>query len=345
MPAVSIIVPVFNGYPYLSRCLDSILAQTFSDFEVLVIDDGSTDLSAYKIHEYRRKDPRVSLFQQENKGQGAARNKGLYQARGEYILFVDADDEILPAMLENLYQAAEQFDHPQLVFCGMQERDDVTGKKVGGQKERFPKNFLLSADSRKDLLLMAPGPVSKLYQRKWLLDTGVVFPEGVWYEDLRTTVKWAARLERAVFVPGEWYSYYRREGSTMHNRQLERNREIIDAFDDLFSDFQRQGLFSFFYRELEFLTIYHLYLAASVRVLRQDPCSPLLDQFDEYLKQKFPNYQENGYLSRLSKKERISYHLLEQKRYRLLAFLYRMAERRKAGGSRYGINHSGGSRL
>lgn len=329
MPAVSIIVPVFNSDPYLSRCLDSILTQTFLDFEVLVIDDGSTDSSALKVREYCRKDSRVHLIQQENQGQGAARNKALDQAKGDYVLFVDADDEISPCMLENLYQAAENFGYPQLVFCEIEERDDLTGKKLREKKEYFPSNCLLSADSTKDLLLMAPGPVSKLYQRKWLIQTGIVFPKGGWYEDLRTTVKWAARLERAVFVPGPWYWYYRREGSTMHNRQLERNREIIDAFDDLILHFQKQGTLPAFYKELEFLAIYHLYLAASIRVLRQDPCSPFLLQFSQYLNNHFSGYRANEYLSRLTKKEKISYCLLERKKYRLLSFLYWIADLRK----------------
>ena len=329
MPAVSIIVPVFNNAPYLSRCLDSILTQTFLDFELLVIDDGSTDSSALKVMEYCHKDSRVRLFQQENQGQGAARNKGLDQAKGEYVLIVDADDEISPCMLENLYRAAENFGYPQLVFCEIEERDDLTGKKLGQKKEYFPSNCLLSADSTKDLLLMAPGPVSKLYQRKWLIQTGIVFPEGVWYEDLRTTVKWAARLERAVFVPGLWYRYYRREGSTMHNRRLERNREIIDAFDNLILHFQKQGVLSAFYQELEFLAIYHLYLAASIRVLRQDPASPFLLEFSQYLNNHFSGYRANKYLSRLTKKEKISYYLLERKKYRLLSFLYWIADLRK----------------
>lgn len=329
MPAISVIVPVFNGDSYLSRCLDSILTQTFLNFEVLVIDDGSTDASALKVREYSRKDSRVRLIQQENQGQGAARNKGLDQAKGDYVLFVDADDAIASCMLENLYQTAEHFGYPQLVFCEIEERDHLTGRKRRERKEYFPSKRLLSADDTKDLLLMAPGPVSKLYQRQWLLQTGILFPKGVWYEDLRTTVKWAARLERAVFLPGQWYWYYHREGSTMHNGRMERNREIMDAFDDLISDFQKQGTFFYFYKELEFLAIYHLYLAASVRVLRQDPYSSFLSQLNQYLRNHFFNYQTNEYLARFTIREKIAYGLLERKQYRLLSFLYRIADLRK----------------
>lgn len=93
-PKISVIVPVYNVEKYLRRCIDSILAQTFTDFEVLLIDDGSTDTSGNICDEYAEKDPRIRVFHKENGGVSSARNRGLDNARGEWICFVDSDDWI-----------------------------------------------------------------------------------------------------------------------------------------------------------------------------------------------------------------------------------------------------------
>ena len=93
-PVLSIIVPVYNVEKYLARCIDSILAQTFTDFELILVDDGSTDNSGEICDEYAGKDPRIIVIHKENGGVSSARNHGLDIARGEYITFVDSDDQI-----------------------------------------------------------------------------------------------------------------------------------------------------------------------------------------------------------------------------------------------------------
>lgn len=93
-PKISCIVPVYNVEKYLRRCVDSILAQTFTDFELILVDDGSPDGCPAICDEYAEKDSRVRVIHQENKGVSAARNAGLDMARGEYVCFVDGDDEV-----------------------------------------------------------------------------------------------------------------------------------------------------------------------------------------------------------------------------------------------------------
>lgn len=104
-PVISIIVPVYNAEKYLNYCLSSIRAQTFEDFEAIFVDDGSSDSSYSIIEEIVAEDIRFHLFYQENKGVSSARNKGLGLAKGGYICFVDADDQIAPTYLEDLYNA------------------------------------------------------------------------------------------------------------------------------------------------------------------------------------------------------------------------------------------------
>lgn len=119
-PAISMIVPVYNTELYLHRCIDSILSQTFTDFELLLIDDGSTDRSGEICDEYAGKDKRVRVFHKENGGVSSARNLGLDEARGEWIAFVDSDDWVSTKLLEFLFSEAEKGKH-DLVFCNYAE--------------------------------------------------------------------------------------------------------------------------------------------------------------------------------------------------------------------------------
>ena len=126
---LTIIIPVYNTAPYLPDCLTSILGQTFSDFELLLINDGSTDGSGTICDEYAKKDNRIRVFHKGNGGVSSARNLGLDNARGEWIYFVDSDDELLPGGLQTLVDG----------IC-----DDVD--IVGGGYERFgPNGELLEA--------------------------------------------------------------------------------------------------------------------------------------------------------------------------------------------------------
>ena len=99
-PKVSVIVPVYNAQSHLRQCLDSIMGQTLREIEILCVDDGSTDGSAQILEEYKGCDPRLHVIMQENIGAGAARNRGLAEASGEYLSFLDADDFFEPDMLE-----------------------------------------------------------------------------------------------------------------------------------------------------------------------------------------------------------------------------------------------------
>ena len=117
MSKISVIVPVYNTEKYLRRCVDSILAQTFTDFELLLIDDGSTDGSGAICDEYALKDSRVRVFHKENGGASSARNLGLDNAQGEWITFVDSDDWVYPCWLQNF---VDNWDGVDMVCQGVE---------------------------------------------------------------------------------------------------------------------------------------------------------------------------------------------------------------------------------
>ena len=105
---ISIIIPVYNVEKYLHECLDSIINQTFKDLEIICVDDGSTDKSSEILEEYEQKDKRFTVISQPNKGVSAARNRGMQQAKGKYIMFVDSDDYVHPRFYELLLQALKE---------------------------------------------------------------------------------------------------------------------------------------------------------------------------------------------------------------------------------------------
>ena len=107
-PKISVIVPVYNVEQYLPRCIDSILDQTFTDFELLLIDDGSKDKSGEICDNYAKKDSRIRVFHKENGGVSSARNLGLYNAKGKYIAFIDADDWVENEYLRIMYKHGEE---------------------------------------------------------------------------------------------------------------------------------------------------------------------------------------------------------------------------------------------
>ena len=125
-PAVSVIVPVYKAENYLCHCVDSLLAQTFPDFEILLIDDGSPDHSGDICDEYARKDSRVRVFHKENEGVSSTRQCGIDNAKGEYTIHADPDDWVEPDMLEELYKKAKEED-ADVVICDFYE--DIGDKR------------------------------------------------------------------------------------------------------------------------------------------------------------------------------------------------------------------------
>lgn len=127
---ISIIIPVYNVKPYLKRCVDSILTQTYKDFELILVDDGSTDGCGVICDDYKKVDSRIRVIHQVNGGLSAARNTGLDSAVGEYILIVDSDDYISPILLEKCLQAIDGYDLVAFSYQNVDEDGDKIGNPI-----------------------------------------------------------------------------------------------------------------------------------------------------------------------------------------------------------------------
>lgn len=205
MPKVSIIVPVYKAEAYLHRCVDSILDQTFTDFELLLIDDGSPDRSGEICDEYAQKDSRIRVIHKENGGVSSARQRGLDEAVGEYTIHADPDDWVEPNMLEELYKKAKQ-DDADIVICDY-FNNIGTKQTICRQcpSSLEPKQVLI------ELFQQLHGSCwNKLARRVCYKQYGIEFPRGINYcEDLFTWVQFLSHKEvKVAYLNKAFYHYF-----------------------------------------------------------------------------------------------------------------------------------------
>ena len=168
-PLISIVVPVYNVKQFLTKCLNSIISQTYSNLEIIVVDDGSTDGSATICDDYAKKDKRISVIHKENGGLASARNAGIDVAKGTYIGFVDSDDYIEPYMYEKLLQAILKYSC-NIAVCGINYvfDDGEVIAKANTEPEQFFE-FPWAIEEMNTFRLFDMGAWSKLYKRELLL--------------------------------------------------------------------------------------------------------------------------------------------------------------------------------
>lgn len=212
-PLVSIIVPVYNVESYLKRCIDSILAQTCSDIEIILVDDGSTDASPRICDEYADKDSRIEVIHKKNGGQSEARNRGLDICKGDYISFVDSDDWVEPAYIEELLKLITKED-VDIAICELKRTKFFEEKN---EPQKIDSRCYTSADAIRRLFVQKEvsfiGPVCKIYKRR-LFNT-VRFPVGKFHEDEFVTHVLFSHAKKIVYTSAILYYYYQRADSTM----------------------------------------------------------------------------------------------------------------------------------
>ncbi len=322
MPKFSLIVPVYRIEEYLPKCIDSVLAQTCQDFELLLIDDGSPDGCGAICDDYAARHPdRIRAVHQANGGAGAARNHGIRLSRGEYLLFVDGDDSLSPDFLAALAEVIGKTPADLVLFGALVERD---GRQVGRLDEAVPAERLLTVRDEPALYFGVMAPWNRAYRRTLFTENDIEFATKVWYEDIRVVTKLLAVAQTAYRLPGAYYHYLQREGSAMNNKNVARNAEILQAYDDILGWYGAHGFLEARRAELTFQAVQHILLAATVRVLLIDRKSPLVGEFRAYMERHFPDFRENRYLPLLDKNKRLVYGLLLKQRYRTVRMIFRV---------------------
>ena len=225
-PLLSIIVPVYDVERYLPKCIDSILAQTFTDFELILVEDGSPDNCPALCDAAAAKDARIRVIHQKNRGLSAARNAGLDAARGEWIGFVDSDDYIAPEMYEALYKAV-QSTGADLALCDYAEVDET-----GAPCPKMHVSLSGTELTGRELLKKASGLMvqlawNKLYRRA--IFAQLRYPEGKLNEDLFLIPDVCLQIQKAVVVQKELYYYVQRGNSIMGKSKTLRHYDGAQA--------------------------------------------------------------------------------------------------------------------
>lgn len=237
--AISVIVPIYRVEKFLPQCIESVLNQTFTDFELILVDDGSPDRCPAICDEAAERDARVRVIHQANQGLSAARNAGIEAARGAWLSFVDSDDYIAPQFYEKLYQTAQRTD-ADCVMCSVQNVDE-SGKPIDSALMRVADEVKTGREVLRKIGRDDVTPYltawNKLYRRK-LFNT-LRYPAGRQNEDVFVFAELFCQVQRAVCVAEPLYFYRKRIGSIMNSVVTLRNLDEMWAYVNCFEHLQQ----------------------------------------------------------------------------------------------------------
>ena len=311
------IVPVYNVEAYLRECLDSILAQTYRDLEILCVNDGSKDGSRAILSEYEKKDSRIVVLDKENGGLSDARNFALDRMKGDYVSCVDSDDVIRPDMIEKLVRRLEETGS-DIAVCDMEYfyEDGAVSRSEGGGFD------VTSVRETPSLIAVNNSACNKLF-RKELFD-GVRFPVGKYYEDLAVIPVLLYKAGTCAKVNEPLYRYRQRGGSIAHSANP-KIFDIYDALDGVRAYVRQHGDEAEVQAELHRLYIVHGLDLTTLRIREFDDKkirrSYLAENMNR-LKQSCPDYKKDSLYRQAGWKKKLIYVLLSAGAYDMVLRLY-----------------------
>ena len=265
---ITIVVPVYKVEKYLSRCVDSILNQTYQDFEILLVDDGSPDNCGKICDEYANKDSRIFVIHQKNGGLSVARNIGINwfyeQNRSDYITFVDSDDWLHPEYLRILINGILE-NHAKISVCDFKR---VLGESPHENYEKV--NFELT--SPEDFLVnhfwQYNYACGKLYHKSMFND--VRYPVGKIFEDTFTTYKVLHKCEKIAYTELQLYYYFQNEQGISHSLWAPSELVIFDAMQEQLQFYKDKGLEKAYAKEFELFVHHHAYQIVRIKENKKD---------------------------------------------------------------------------
>lgn len=291
MAKVSVIVPVYKVEKYLEKCLESLVNQTLSDIEIVIVNDGSPDNSEKIIEIYsKRYLNKIKYVKKQNGGLSSARNYGIPYATGEYIAFLDSDDYVELNMYELMYNKAIE-DNYDMVECNFiweyknKTKIDI-GEKYKGTNEALEKARVVAWN--------------KLYRRDVLINSNILFPEGLRYEDVEFFYKILPSLNKIGFVDNAFIHYVQRDNS-ISNTQNERTKEIFNILDNVLIFYKNNELYGKYKEELEYTYTRYLLCSSLKRMVKvKDKVirDKLLSETWIRLNENFPHWKKNSILQK-----------------------------------------------
>lgn len=299
MIKVTIIVPIYNVERYLRKCLDSLVNQTLQEIEVILINDCSPDYCNLIMEEYRERYPdKIKCFYQPtNQKQGAARNVGIRNATGEYIMFVDSDDWVDVTICEKLYNSAKK-NCADLVFCDHMIVDEKTRKKRYIMETIDAQAGILNDKKRKSLFNIVAYPFAKLISRKLIIENAIYFAEGIKYEDKVAVPFYTLYAKKLGKINEALYFYNQREESTVHAKNEIFQYDRMKASKLCFNEMKQRGFYEKFHEEIDmnFIKDYYLVMLYYCVDKFDNPPIDIMNQLREDKDKMFPNYMDNKYI-------------------------------------------------
>lgn len=223
---ISVIIPVYNVEKYLPQCINSVLEQSYQNFEIILVNDGSKDTSGAICDNYSKKDSRIKVIHQENAGASAARNTGLKIVSGEYVYFLDGDDWLERNAFEEMVKSMQK-EQTDFVFFDAYSIDENSGnisKKHYSHKETYKNGK--GHEIMKQLLTNKEfhvAPWSMFFRTKFLMQSKIYFEEGIIYEDMLFAYQVFSMAQKVAYVPAYLYFRRYRENSVMTSKVVQKN--------------------------------------------------------------------------------------------------------------------------
>lgn len=321
MKKLSIIIPVYNVVKYLSKCIDSVIDESLDDYEIVLVNDGSTDSSPTICEEYAKRFPSlIHYVSTENGGLGAARNAALKIAEGEYVFFLDSDDYVPEGTVAEMLEVLSG-GHDIYVF----DYDTVTeAGETLSFKAGCDKKGVFSFEEYPELMFAPPNACNKLWRKSLFEESGILYPSRVWFEDLSTSPVLYLYAKSIMHVEKNWYKYLQRPGSITNNTNPARNLEIIPAVDSIINGYKKRCCYEKYKDVIEYTALNHQVISSTTRICLTDAKHPALKELYRDFIAKFPEYRANPYVNTLPKKHKLLLFFVEHGMYGAFALTMRL---------------------
>jgi glycosyltransferase involved in cell wall biosynthesis len=319
----SIVVPMYNVSTFVKRCIDSIVNQTFRDFELIIVNDGSTDgslkiakdaLSGTEIEN------RLKIINQKNNGVGFSRNVGLKYAQGKYVFFIDSDDFLSVDALRKLHDIIHGNDYDIVFFNAFSVLPNGIKLRKKNLCGEFLREVIVNNESLRKLIILPTLCWNKVYKKSFLENGEIKFPEKIVYEDVVFAPLAVLKAKKIFFLEDAIYNYVQRENSitkrSLDDKQIE---DILDANRLLISDFKKLKCFGKFRDEIELIAIKTVLFNVFNSVILNDVKDERLYKLINFIEDFFPYYYNNSYLNKTDLK---MINLIKHRRLKLYRILY-----------------------
>ena len=296
---LSVIVPVYNVEKYLEKCLNSIVNQTLSDIEIIIVNDGTKDNSQKIIDKYKKNYKNIKSYIKENGGLSSARNYGLKHASGSYIAFLDSDDYIDSDMYLNMYNKAISGDF-DVVVCDLKY---VYKNYTVNAYSNIEKDLTTKEDIKRSMISIYPACWNKIY-KKSLFDNKIFFKEKVWFEDVEFIYRLYPYINSIGVVKKPFVNYVQRDGAITKTFD-KRLWDYIDNWNGIIKYYKDNNLFFDYKNELEYCYVRYLYATFIKRATYfkdKKMYDKAINDAITNVKSNFPNYKKNKYIKKLSLK-------------------------------------------